>query len=306
MADAYFKKLPNMYYNGTLCKDISRRVATTQDATSTPFVFYPYELKHELRSDHIAEYYYNDSELDWLIYITNGVVDPYYGWYLNGDNFEKFIRDKYGSPEIAMKKVKYYINNWSTDDTELSVSLYENTIDQLWKKYYTPVWGPKNKILSYKRKEDDTVINTNRILDYTISANNNEYSLEIGETIDLRDTPTNTVATGEVTMANATHIFIQSVSGNTFANSSITRYIVGETNGANVTVNGMTTVKENVTDEEEVFWTPVTYYDYEYDKNEQKKILNLVDNGLKDLFVEEFIAKIRTDVDPLTNLSNTD
>lgn len=303
MTQKYFDNLPNMYYNNKLCKDIARRNRIVDDPRNSPYVFYPYEIKHQLRSDVISEYYYNDSQLDWLIYMSNEIIDPYYGWYLDDYKLEALLVEKYGSIEKSIKLIKEYRTNWAIDDSEISVSFYNNNLANEWKKYYSPVWAPYGtKILSYKRKQEDVTINTNRILDFTISANNGATAFTNNEIIDIRTTGTNTVGTGQLLYANSTTVRVQSVSGNTTANSTFTKYIIGETSSANVTVNAVTTVRENVTEDEERFWSPVSYFDYEQEINEQKKHVRLVGAEVKDLLLQDFFEKIQQDMDPVTRI----
>ncbi len=303
MTQKYFENLPNMYYNNTLCKDIARRNRIVDDPRSSIFSFSPYEIVHQLRSDVISEYYYNDSQLDWLIYLSNQIIDPYYGWYLNETQFQALLVEKYGSVENSIKKIKEYRTNWANDDTELSESFYLNNLANEWKKYYTPVWAPYGaKIISYKRKQEDISINTNRILDFSISQKNSQRNFSNNEIIDIRTTATNTVGTAQLIYANSTVVRVQSVSGNTSANSSSTKLIIGETSGANVTVNGVITIQENVTEEEERFWSPVSFFEYEEELNEQKKHIYVIGADLKDLVLQNFFERLQEDMDPVTRI----
>lgn len=302
--DKYFQKLPNLYYNNYLVKDISRRAKLVEEPRKSPYTFYPYELKQELRSDQIAEYYYRDPELDWLIYMSNEIIDPYYQWYLNDRQFESLIVEKYGSLEHAQKKIVFYRNNWYNDDTELSVSFYNNTLQQSWKKYYSPIWGPGNKIISYKRKQFDATTNLNRIIEYNISANNTSNGFIAGELVDIKIPGQDaTVGTGEVIIANSTILRIKNVDGNTSANSTFNKTIVGETTFANVTVSNADITFQNFTVDEGVFWSPVSYYDYESEINEQKKNIKLVSSSQSLILVDEFQQRMSEDVDSVTNLS---
>jgi hypothetical protein len=159
--------------------------------------------------------------------------------------------------------------------------------------------------MSWGRKEDDTITNTNRIVEYTITSNANANTFNVGEQIDVKITGfTEKVGAGEIVVANSSVLLVQSMSGNTSANSTHTKTIVGETNSANVTVNGVTILYENFPEDEEKFWTPISYYDYEVELNEAKKTIRLVDSGVHQLLVDEFARKLRDGVDPLTNLSS--
>lgn len=323
MSQRYFQNLPNIYYNNVLCKDISRRAKLVEDPRHSPFVFYPYELKHQLRSDQVAEYYYQDSYLDWMIYMSNGIIDPYYGWYLDDYKMEQLLIEKYGSVEKSMKLIKHFINNWADDSNEIDAAFYNNTLQLTWKKYYTPsVWKKSstrttnqsgidglvynNNIVTYKRAQHDFTVNTNRILDYTISANNGLIGFSNGELIDICVTPTSTVGTAQVITANSTVVRVQSVQGNTSANSTFTKFLIGETTGANVSANNVTTRKQNVTVDEEVFWSPVSFYDYEVEINEQRKNIILASAGVKDLLIQNFQQRLQEDMDPVTRLGLTE
>ena len=213
----YFEKFPNIYYRNSICKDLSRRISidNNTDIQGNYDIFYPYELKSHLRPDHVSEYYYEDSELDWLVYLTNKVVDPYYEWYLNDQQFQSMLREKYESFENSIRLIKYYQNNWSNDDTSLTVSFYENNLEQKLKKYYKPDWGMGRKIISYSRKQDDSIVNTNRIVNYDIqyqSAN----TFIVGEPVDFK-LITSVIGQGQVCYANQTNILVQSVTGNIYS-----------------------------------------------------------------------------------------
>lgn len=288
----YFSRIPNIVYNNLQVKDITRRAKLVENEASSPYVFYPYDVDNHLRSDQVASYYYDDPELDWLIYLSNGIVDPYYGWYLDEEKFNELMITKYGSIENSIKKIKFYRNNWANDDTELTPAFYNNTLINSWKKYYSPMWATNSKIVSYRRKQQDATMNTNRILEYSVSYNN-LVNFNVGEVVDIKIVgQTSTTGGGQVTFANSTVLRIESVSGNTTANSTYTRTIVGETSGANVTTNAVSIVFENITANEEVFWSPVSFYDYETEKNEQRKSIRLVADSLSSIIVNDFTQKL--------------
>lgn len=301
MPARYFENLPNLIYGNTYCKDITKRVVAANTKTNTPYLFHPYELQDDLRSDLVSEFYYRDSDYDWVIYHSNQIIDPYYQWYLNDNNFNNYIIEKYQSIERSQKLIKYYINNWSSDDRELSTSFYDTNLDGQYKKYWRPNFGPAGQIVSWRRREDNTTMNTNRILQYTISANNGTAAFEIGELVDVKSGE-ETVATGEVCISNTTTVTIKSVAGNTFANSTTSRLVVGETTGANITANDVSTVYENITEEEQVYWEPVYFYDYEQMCNESKKHLIIADVDILQNLVETFVEKVNEDTDFVTRL----
>lgn len=339
MTQRLFQTIPNIMYSNTLCKDITRRAKLIEDSKTSPFILLPYEIQHNLRSDQVSEYYYNNSNLDWMIYMVNGIVDPYYEWYLDDYAFEQLIIQKYGSIPNSMKRIKYFVNNWATDQNEVDASFYENNMALSWKKYYVPsVWKKSRSLikkknenesavytnvpLSYKRKEIDIFMNTNRIMDMSISADNNSKAIVIGELVDLKDVngTSETVGTGEVIAANSSVIRIMHVLGNTTANSTFLKLMVGETSGANLTINNSEIAlksivvnsvtqfvkMENIPFDEEKFWSPVSYYDYELSENEKRKHIVLPAQGAKDIMYQRFQQRLQENMDPVTRMTITE
>ena len=293
----YFRNFPTTIYDNKIVRDITRVARVQETKTASPNIFYPYTIKHQMRSDLISEYYYDDPYNDWLIYTSNEIVDPYYQWYLDFDTLNSLVIQKYGSLEIAKRKVKYYQNNWSDDDQELTPSFYNNNLANSWKKYYNPVFGVNLKIISYKRKEDDTKTNTNRILEFTISDNANVAYIH-NEVVNVRATGTDTtVGKGQVDFANSTILRLNSVSGDLNANTTDLKDMIGDESGANTTANSVQVTFENFSNSEAVFWSEVTYYDYEVLQNELKKDLKLVGDGVAPLLIEEFRKKISEDIE---------
>ena len=303
----YFEQFPTRFYKEfdktSLCKDITRRVKIEDSQLNSPFLFYPYEISNNLRSDLVAEYYYSDSQLDWLIYLSNGIIDPYYGWYLTQDQFDSLVIQKYGSLELAIKRILFYRNNWAIDQSELSVSYYQNTLPFSWKKYYSPNWGPSNRIVSYSRKKQDTTTNTNRILQYSIS-NTSSFAFQPQEFVDIKIVGQDaSVGVGEVIFANSSVLKIKNVSGNTSANSTVLKTIVGESSSANCLANSVSIIAENFSEDEAVFWSPISAYDYEMEQNEQKKQLRILGNDVVYEAINNIREKIQEDVDTFTGQS---
>jgi len=287
----YFATFPKIEYDNKEVVDITRRIALKSNDGSSPYIFYPYELKTYLRSDQLAAYYYDNAQLDWLIYLSNDIVDPYYGWYIRQDQLESAIIDKYGSAETAKKKIKYYMNNWHENaETIIEESYYNNNLSLALKKYWEPIYSENNKILGYRRKRVNHTMNTNMFVDYTISFVSGN-SFTSGELVDIF-VPGNQIANAEVVFSNSSVVRVQSISGNSFANSSTNTYIVGETSAANATANSSNVVVTNISTEEGAYWSPVYYYDYEVAKNEENKIINILGKEVTPFLINDFVNKM--------------
>lgn len=287
MPERYFAKFPRMVYQNTLCTDITRRVRLDPAMKNNLEIFYPTEIEAGFRSDQLAEAYHDDAEMDWMVYLVNDIVDPYYQWHYSSINFEDFLVKKYGDVANTQERIVIYRNNWYEDDVQITPQRYNEQIDFAWRKYYEPLFTPTNSIYAYRRKREDWVVNTNRILRYTITGNTVSFADD--EIVDIKDGAT-VVGGGTVINSNTTTLTIQHVSGNTSANTTATKNIVGETSLANAVANAVTTVSENFTTSESVFWSPVTIFDQELEKWEQNKHIQVIQDelvlGLSDRITE--------------------
>ena len=70
---------------------------------------------------------------------------------------------------------------------------------------------------------------------------------------------------------------IQHVSG-TYDQSN--GYIYGTESNSNTNFTTAVTSASNIAEEEQVYWTAVTYYDFETFKNEYNKTITVLDKGL--------------------------
>lgn len=286
--EKYFVKFPTINYSNTACRDISKRVSLTNKVRATPTLFYPYEVTEGLREDLLASSYYEDSYYDWLIYLSNGIIDPYYGWYLNTQDFENFIKKKYGSIENSIKRIKYYHLNWSEDRINITPDYYDTNLPEVLKKYYTPNFGDRAKILSYKRREELWIVNTNKIYQFNVNLHSNAV-FSNNELVEIRNSNNSAIGAGEVITQNSSSIIIKNISGNTNANN----IVFGESSSANATILDTDLLQSNISDDEFVYWQAVSFYDYENDKNENNKFINLLDANWALPTAEELRKKLK-------------
>ena len=71
-------------------------------------VFYEYTLHSGDRPDVVAEKYYGDANLAWLVLHFNNITDPSFDYPLFDKDLENFIKQKYGSIPRAQSLVHEY------------------------------------------------------------------------------------------------------------------------------------------------------------------------------------------------------
>lgn len=299
MPDKYFSAFPIVTYSNTEVVDITVRTTMLDKVITNPYVFYPYEIDSNERADQLSARYYEDQFKSWILYLSNKITDPYYEWYMNENEFVEFITKKYGTYYSAQSKTKYYKNNWENDG-DITVSRYDSlTAGQ--QNYYEPLIGTSNKVIGYARKKIDWKTNTNKVVSYTVSNTNfikdeictvyfDQYNSGQGQVVSVVTDTSNT--------ANSL-VYLQHMSGsyylsNTVQISNNISYVYGHESNVNTLFTGVLSSANNLSDEEENYWVPVTYLEYETARNEYNKTINVLDSNLKDTMVDNLKDLLRS------------
>ena len=112
MSEKYFEKFPLISYNNQLAVNITERAVVRDFPANNALLYYPYDINNYERPDQLADRYLNDEFMDWICYLSNGILDPYYDWLLQEDVFNDYLYKKYGNINTISSKVAYYRNNW--------------------------------------------------------------------------------------------------------------------------------------------------------------------------------------------------
>ena len=276
--------MPIFTYANTVCRDITRNFRFGADVAKNPNLFYPLQVPEGMRADAMAYFYFDDPYLDWEIYHANRIVDPMYGWPLTQYDFNKFIETKYGSQRTAQLRIRNYKLN-PTAGYDITPERY-NSIPFGWRKYYTPNYGFGSSVVSYKRVDESWTVNTNQILQFNFS--NGALQFNTGDLVTISNNAGYPVGNCEVAgVANDTAIFVKNISGNTDANNNV----LGGHSNTSLTITDTDTLQINIPLDEFVFWTPVSYYDYEMEKNGENRNILMV-NGVAVLEISEEVRAV--------------
>ena len=104
----FFRELPNLLYQSPLSnrtsadeyvevKNLFRRVKLRDDLQNTFTVFDKYEIREGARPDTVADEIYGDSELDWVVTITAGIVNVRDEWPLSDRDLYDYAERIYGN-----------------------------------------------------------------------------------------------------------------------------------------------------------------------------------------------------------------
>ena len=108
----YFSYLPNLKYSSLLktagdntttveVKNLFRRAKLREDFTSVATLFEKYKVEGGDRPDQVAEKFYGDENLDWVVLTSNNITDIRSQWPLAEHDLNNVLNDKYTPQELV-------------------------------------------------------------------------------------------------------------------------------------------------------------------------------------------------------------
>jgi len=126
MTKPYFRQVPNFQYvdrspgdqtisNYTEVKNLFKRGKLREDIFGDLSFFTKYQIIGDERPDNVAYKIYNDATLDWIVLLSNNIINIQTEWPLTQNSFYNFLIDKYGSDEAI-----YNIHHYETIEVKTS------------------------------------------------------------------------------------------------------------------------------------------------------------------------------------------
>lgn len=122
----YFDTLPKLIYtdqNGhsSIRTNLMARVSFIPEVLKNPMLYYQYDIQEGDTPEIVAHKYYNDMYRYWIVLFANEMLDPQWSWPLSSQQFESYLKDKYG--------YDIETGNWATNPYS-TVHHYTKTITQ--------------------------------------------------------------------------------------------------------------------------------------------------------------------------------
>ena len=117
MAQQFFRLVPDFEYVNrfsgnnvskyTRSKNIFTRAKIRDEIFQDLMYFEKYIIVADERPDNIANSFYGDPTYDWLVLLSNNILNFYEEWPLSQKSFDEFLIEKYGSYD-KINAVKHY------------------------------------------------------------------------------------------------------------------------------------------------------------------------------------------------------
>ena len=119
MTNSYFKQVPNFEYvnrtkgntdisNYITVKNLFKRGKIRPDIFGNVSFFTKYKIIGDERPDNVAFKEYNDSSLDWVVLLSNNILNIQDEWPLSQISLDEVLLDKYGTYEELHSGIHHY------------------------------------------------------------------------------------------------------------------------------------------------------------------------------------------------------
>ena len=123
MAKNYFEQLPDFEYvnrtdDGKLISDYTKvknlfiRGKIREDIFQDTTTFEKYSIEGDDRPDNVAEKYYGNSSYDWIVLLSNNIINIYEEWPLPQAGWDAYLLEKYDNDyDTLYNGVHHYESN---------------------------------------------------------------------------------------------------------------------------------------------------------------------------------------------------
>ena len=254
----YFDRFPIVDYDGSVAKNILARVDFTEKTKRDIYSTFQFTLEEGFeRPDLLSYNYYGSSKFDWMIYLTNNIVDPYYDYYKSAEDFKSYMETKYGSNSNARSITLFYRLNWHEDERTITVQQYEALVaDETAnaRKYWKPKLTNTGAVIGYERIKEDWTVSTNKVLSLSLTVSPSGFA--VGDRVT--QTSTEAYATVDYIDLENNTLTVKHVNGT---------FTVNEAEG----IKEITLISQNIPEAETEYWYAVNAYDDEQETNELKR-----------------------------------
>ena len=171
----YFKKIPDFEYVSRLpdakisdyirVKNLFKKGYLKEDIFQDLTLFTKYKVQGNERPDNVAYKIYNDPSLDWIVLLSNNIINIQTEWPMQQYELDRYLLDKYESYE-KLNEIHHYetieiknstgvimVEEGLTVDSDFSITYYDWMISSLETKS-----GITNPVTNYEyemKKEDE-------------------------------------------------------------------------------------------------------------------------------------------------------
>ena len=122
MANPYFRNIPDFEYinrteegknltDFTKVKNLFKKGKFREDIYQELTTFEKYQIQGDDRPDNVAFELYGDATLDWVVLMTNNILNIQTEWPMKQADFNEYLLEKYSSYDTLYTDIHHYESN---------------------------------------------------------------------------------------------------------------------------------------------------------------------------------------------------
>lgn len=165
MTKPYFRQVPNFEYVSRNpgekyiseyipVKNLFKRGKLREDIFGNLQFFEKYSIIGDERPDNVAAKFYGDSTLDWVVLLSNNILNIQTEWPMTQKTFDKVMLDRYGSYDNLYNGIHHYETEEITNSLGVTVLKGGIRISPIWKTSGNFIEAINSKIASIAATQD--------------------------------------------------------------------------------------------------------------------------------------------------------
>jgi hypothetical protein len=135
----YFQNFPYTFYTlddaatVQVVTNITTRIQISDEVKNNLSLFDKYDIKDGESPELVADKFYNNSQLHWIILHYNEIIDPRFEWPLDTNNLSKYVSGKYANVNAVHHYEDsngYYVNSDVPGCVSITNYEYEDTVNE--------------------------------------------------------------------------------------------------------------------------------------------------------------------------------
>ena len=147
----YFRRLPDLEYISRLkdsrlsdyivVKNLFKKGILREDIYQNLATFNKYKIIGDERPDNVAKKVYGNSELDWLVLVSNNIINIQTEWPMKQNDFDEYLLSKYGTYENLYSGIHHYESKEIKDANDVILLPEGLWVDETYEFSYTNTQG---------------------------------------------------------------------------------------------------------------------------------------------------------------------
>lgn len=275
----YFTYYPTAVYQSKVITDLIVRTKIKDTWLGDPKLYYEYRYKDGDRPEHLAQKYYGDERLHWIILFTNNIFDSNWELPMTYEVFNRYINDKYNDLGAIVNKSGLQYAQTTSDP----IYQYQKQVTTINEEGTSTRYYVVDEKTYFNLTETPQIYSTGLTRIYYITTTENSNEIYISDTVGINS--------GDIINGNSNIPFGSRIVSRLGTNT----YTITEnaTGSGTLSKSFITSVYGGVIYQESRRTPKMSVYDREMEVNESKRDIKILNKSYVQQAMTEFVKLLK-------------